>query len=357
MPAEPAPAPPRIPGLRILEPLGSGGMGTLWLAARRSDGRLEVVKQMRTDAPPAPTAHARFVREAALACRIDHPNWVRGLGVGETETGPYLRLAFVAGGTLDAFRRSWAGHRVPVAVAVGLAVQMLDALAYAHRLRSPAGAPLRFVHRDLSPRNVMIDFDGRVKLLDLGLAHVAIGAFRTEPGVICGTPHYMSPEQARAGDVDARSDLYTVASVLYELLTGAPTTVRGEHLVRTLASVVLDEPTPVDEVRPEVPGPLAAVVMRGLTKAPETREPTAEAFAAALRAAAPEIAGPEALATLTRGLFPDGYARVAQRPEATRIEDPVLLDSRPKRPDTPAPKLARPRDDTRWRARPAASSA
>jgi serine/threonine-protein kinase len=195
---------------------------------------------------------------------------------------------------------------MPPPVAVAITLRILDALAYAHALTSPSGEPLNLVHRDLSPGNIMVGYDGQVKLIDFGVAQVRIDSFRTAPGMMVGTLRYMSPEQAATAEVDHRSDLYTVGAVLFEMLTGRSLVPKGKAL--EVLQTILDAPLPpLRRAGADFPEALEAVVHRSLAKAPEDRWPHAGAFRDALRAAAAPLgrANRTHLGLLVSQLFPD----------------------------------------------------
>lgn len=209
----------------VLERLGQGGMGQVYLAridAAAGLSRLCVLKTLRQDVADE-EYRRRFHDEARLVVRLSHPNICPVFEAGEIGQRRFLAMDFVPGvdvrqlGVL--LERQ--GRKLPVALALYVVGHVLDALDYAHRRTDPAtGRPLQIVHRDVSPANVLVGFDGEVFLIDFGLATSVLKLERTLPHVVMGKLAYMSPEQARGGQVDARTDVFAAGVLLYELLTG-----------------------------------------------------------------------------------------------------------------------------------------
>jgi serine/threonine-protein kinase len=158
------------------------------------------------------------------------------------------------------------GRSLPPEAAIAIALKIVDALAYAHDLKNELGEPLDIVHRDISPRNVLIDYAGEVKIIDFGVARGKLDQFRTAPGVIVGSIEYMSPEQAAALPVDRRSDIYSVGVVLYEMLTGRHLVPREGLLAESLNAVVREVPPPISSIAPHLPAALDEVLARALAK-------------------------------------------------------------------------------------------
>ncbi|MCK6552642.1 serine/threonine protein kinase, partial [Myxococcota bacterium] len=215
------PSPGRLGRYTLLAPLGEGGMARVFLAQRDGATDVCVLKRLHVALEGHPIALKRFQREAHIASLLHHPAIARVVDAGLERGSFHLALEYVAGETLEAVasRAIARWGAVPLALTLAVASAVLDALAYAHTL-TEEGRPLRIVHRDLSPRNVMLTYDGDVKVIDFGIARGDVDELKTEPGVLMGTPYYMSPEQAMTAPVDHRSDLYTIAAVLFELLTG-----------------------------------------------------------------------------------------------------------------------------------------
>jgi len=255
----------------ILAALGSGGMGGVFEAKDQSLGRHVAIKVIPGLLASDPGRLARFEQEARTASALNHPNIVTIYEIGKVDDIPYIAMERVEGQTL---RRLLHGRALPTRQALQLAVQATDGLAAAHE----AG----IVHRDLKPENIMVTPNGRVKLLDFGLAKVVVPAGLdtaetrsmlspgTEPGALVGTVGYMSPQQAMGQEVDFRSDLFSCGSILYEMATGQPS-FRRASAVQTLAAIIESEPEPLAQVNPDVPAPLRWIIERCLAKDPADR--------------------------------------------------------------------------------------
>lgn len=210
----------------LLKRLGKGGMGTVYLA--RSPGvsgidRFCVIKTLRSQWTNDREYVARFVDEARIVVHLHHRNICPVFDVGQVGSTFYLAMDLVAGRDLQAVleRCARAGVTLPLDLSLLIIAEILDALDAAHRLRDPqTDEPLRLVHRDISPHNALVSFEGDVKLIDFGLAQSALKQEHTEPGVVLGKLAYMAPEHARGDDVDLRADLFAVGVMLYELASG-----------------------------------------------------------------------------------------------------------------------------------------
>ena len=270
---------------RIGELIGGGGMGVVYRAEDSRLGRSVAIKVLPPELTRDPAAKARFLQEARAASALDHPNLCTVYEVGEAGMGQlYLAMPCYDGGTLR--EKINTGVPLPVAEALDIAVQVLKGLAKAHRHG--------IVHRDIKPANLMVTGDGVVKILDFGIAKLArIGANAaadlTRTGVRIGTPAYMSPEQARGEEVDARTDLWAVGVVLYEMLAGVRPPSGG------------GEPGPVRRLRPDVPSEVEGILRRLLAPRTQDRYATAEAVLADLRVLLGTISS---TGTATRELAP-----------------------------------------------------
>jgi serine/threonine-protein kinase len=285
--------------------IGRGGMGDVYRATDLSLDRTVVVKLLRRTEAIDEAAVKRFHREARAASRLSHPSSVALLDSGETEAGMlYMVMELVPGVTL-ARLLSERGH-VPERRVVSIGAQVLDALAEAHGLG--------IVHRDLKPANVMVDVrEGldHVKVLDFGIAtfgETEADTRVTQQGQVFGTPAYMSPEQVRGEVLDARSDLYSVGVLLYELLTGKLPFDAGSSM-ELAARHLTTPPTPMSERRPDVAvsPDLEGLVLSALSKERAGRPASAEAFRGALLACRIDDAGrDEALPSLAPTASLDG---------------------------------------------------
>jgi tetratricopeptide (TPR) repeat protein len=256
---------------RIVRRIGAGGMGRIYLAHDPGLDRPVALKLLPRFLGADPAANRRFVEEARAASRLDHPHIGTVYEIGETADGRlFIAMAYYEGGTL---RDRLAGGPLPVSEAVAIAAQVADGLAAAHA----AG----IVHRDVKPENLVFDGRDRVRIVDFGVAKVASAAM-TRTGATLGTAAYMSPEQTRGGAVDARSDLWSLGVVLYEMLAGRRP-FAGENTEAVIFGIRNDDAPPLGELRPEVPQALAEVVERCLQKDPASRFADAAELGAALR--------------------------------------------------------------------------
>ncbi|MFB7506836.1 serine/threonine-protein kinase [Streptomyces broussonetiae] len=298
---------------RLLELLGRGGMGEVWRARDESLGRQVAVKCLKPLGPYHDPALARvlrerFRREARVAAALSH----RGVTVvhdfGESDGVPYLVMELLDGRDLSRLLQDNKGHPLPVDDVTDIAVQVAAALAYTHQHG--------IVHRDLKPANIVRLTDGTVKICDFGIARlgddIGFTARLTGTGVALGTPHYMSPEQIGGGEVDRRSDLYSLGCVLYEIATGAPP-FDLEDAWAVLVGHRGTPPRPLRELRPELPGRLEEIVLALLAKRPEERPDDADELirriqgggttpAAVTAVELPDPKGGSRLPTWTRGM-------------------------------------------------------
>jgi len=284
---------------RIVHRLAAGGMGVIYLA--RSEGakgfmKPVVIKRILPHLVGDEALVGMFAREARIMSNLSHPGIVGIVDFAE-EDGAYLMvLEYVHGFHLGRWNRyiRRTGELFPIEPAIHVVISVLDALHYAHTLTGPDGEPLRIVHRDISPGNVLIDTEGRIKLTDFGIARMRTDkTAASDKRALKGTFSYMAPELLKMVEPSPKSDLYSCAVVLHEILSG-----KNEFYSKDVASTawrVLEHvPTPIEEVRPEVPAGLGAVLRKALAKAPEDRYADAAEFANALRrarAVSPEEAG------------------------------------------------------------------
>ncbi|MEP7119611.1 MAG: protein kinase [Byssovorax sp.] len=255
------------------EPIGEGGMGTVYRAVDRSSGAAVALKIVRV---PNDQAEARFEREAAALAELSHPGIVRYVAHGFTGAGErYLAMELLSGVTLaERLGGGALGVHDTLEVGRGLAA----ALAAAHALG--------LVHRDVKPGNVFLEAGSvsRVKVLDFGLARAPGGATVTRAGTLLGTPSYMAPEQVRgAKSIDARADVFALGALLFECLTGAPT-FAGADTEAVLTKVLLEQPARLRELAPAIPPALEALLAAMLSKDPEGRPRDASVVARELAA-------------------------------------------------------------------------
>ena len=297
------------------ELLGRGGMAEVHLATDRVLDRPVAVKVLGSWLADDGTFVERFRREALAAARLSHPNLVAVFDAGSEGDLHYIVMEHVPGETLaDLLRRE---GKIAPGRASAIATSVGDALAVAHA----AG----IVHRDVKPANVMLTTDGRVKLMDLGIARGIDGADITRASSILGTAGYVSPEQARGEPVDHRSDIYSLGCVLYEMLTGRQP-FEADNPVAVAYRHVHDAPVPPTSIEPSVPVALEAVVLRAMEKDPAARFPTVADMSAALDDRTVPVPPPEETRPMPVA------AAVPSAPVATPTE------ALPRRVDRPPPR-------------------
>ncbi|MGE0789140.1 MAG: bifunctional serine/threonine-protein kinase/formylglycine-generating enzyme family protein [Sandaracinaceae bacterium] len=313
-----------IEGWRLVAPIGKGGMGEVWEAVR--EGERAAIKLMHVRADRRAERERRLRREVNAVRQIDHPALVPVLefGVDEERGALYLVMERLDGAPLS----RWIGGEGATRLAWTLHVRELcEPLAIAHRRLDASGAPAPIVHRDLKPDNVFIDREGRVRLLDFGIAtEGGADTSLTDTGVGLGTAHYMSPEQATdARDVDPRADVWSLGVMLYEALTGRrPFEAPSKNEI--ISKILTRAPAPIRTLAPEVPVPLAELVERCLEKEPGRRPRDARELADALDA----VLDADARETL-RASVPVGAARTEAIPDETTRPPAGPRDASPSR--------------------------
>ncbi len=276
----------RLGNYEVLDKLGEGGMGEVWRARDERLNRTVAIKILPASVSNDPNRRARFEREARALGALNHPNIVAVYDYGTDEGRSYIVSELVEGeslrGVLDEGRPS-------MRKLVDIAVQIAEAMAAAHNVG--------IVHRDLKPENIMVSPNGRVKVLDFGLAKQTLEAQTaapektatlalSEPGLVMGTAGYMSPEQVRGEATDHRSDIFSYGTVLYELATGKRAFHAGSS-VETMHAILREEPPELQADSSLVPAPLATIIRRCIEKRPADRFQSAADLAFALRAIVP----------------------------------------------------------------------
>lgn len=278
--SQPGTVPRQLDRFEIIDRLGQGGMGEVFLARDSELRRQVAVKLLRRRYASDDNIRRRFLREAQTASMLSHPNIATIYEIGESAGVPYIVMEFVKGVTLTERMRQ---KRFTIAEIVDIGLQTSSALAEAHS----AG----IIHRDIKSSNILIDERGRVKVLDFGLAKPGLFDRReddeersfdiTEPGILLGTVNYMSPEQAHGQHIDARSDIFSLGVVLYEITTGR-LPFDGDTYFQIIEAVTKLPPTPVEVLRPDAPKGLVEIIDKTLEKDPTQRFQTTSSIIASL---------------------------------------------------------------------------
>lgn len=321
---------------RLLSKLAVGGMAELFLAREVGLGgfeRLVVVKRILPHLIDTPRFVEMFLREARLNARINHPNVVNILELGEDGGVYYIAMEYIHGTTLRELLllANDAETPLPLPAALSIILQACRGAHAAHELKAPDGAFLGLVHRDISPHNLMSTDDGIVKLLDFGIAKATVaGSEATYSGSVKGKFAYMSPEQCKGRELDRRSDVFALGAVLWELLVGVALFKRPTEL-DTLSAVSV-EPTPsIADLRPDLPAEhLDAILKRATAKQPEDRYPSAEVFAGAINDLATDYAIDLSPAAVSHFIESLAGERLAERRELIGVakERPLTVDER-----------------------------
>ena len=340
----------------LLLPLSTGGMGEIFLA--RLEGaqgfeKLCVIKRILPHLAEDPEFVARFVNEAKTLVKLSHGAIAQVLDMGVVGNQPYLALEHIDGKDLRRVAARMRDKNLPMPLTFVLYVmsRVLDALAYAHRKRDEDEKEIGLVHRDVSPQNVLISYEGEVKVIDFGLAKSTLNAGKTNPSIVLGKFLYMSPEQARHQPVDRRSDLYAAGLCLYELLAGKNPfdDVPPGELMAQVASPSIPH---LSEVEPLTPPAVSQLVMRALAVDPAQRFQTAEEFRGRLQAVLLDIdasAGPETTSKVMRDAFSAEFQ--AERKLLQSLREQVR-PSEPPPSDVPVKVVLGPPSERAYQLRP-----
>jgi serine/threonine protein kinase/tetratricopeptide (TPR) repeat protein len=270
---------------QILEKIGSGGMGEIYLAKDTKLERQVALKFLPRHMTEDEEARLRFEREAKAAAALNHPNIVTVHEIGEHQGQVFIAMEYVEGRTLKELitvnrtpstigQSPIAPSPLPLAQVIAIAIQIASGLAAAHAKG--------IVHRDIKPQNILIDKDGRVKILDFGLAKLQGVSRLTQGALAMGTVHYMSPEQGLGKEVDPRSDIWSLGVVIYEMVSGEPP-FRGDYDQAIIYAILNEDTPPLGVGLTHVGDGMENVIRRCLAKKSQDRYPSAEVLAAALR--------------------------------------------------------------------------
>jgi serine/threonine protein kinase/outer membrane biosynthesis protein TonB len=271
--------------------------------------RYVAIKLLRAEFAAQPLTFESFVNEARLAAVLHHHNIVQVHDIGEDRGQPYFAMEYVHGVDLRTLLAKLAkrNEQLPLQHVVQIVASVAAALHHAHEQRGPDGQPLGIVHRDVSPGNVLVGFDGNVKVVDFGIAKAAIGTIQSDAGVLKGQAPYMSPEQCAGKPVDRRSDVFALGIVLYELAT-VRRLFKGANEFLTMSAVVNAEVPKPSQYRRDIPAPLEAIMLKALARDPARRFQTAGEMSLALDKVASSVgvgASTTALANYMRLQFGD----------------------------------------------------
>jgi serine/threonine protein kinase len=259
--------------------LGRGGMSTVYLAVHRGPGgfhKLQVVKKLRREMAEDPEFFRMFLEEARLAARINHPNVVQTNEVDFDGKDHFIAMEYLDGQSFEAFLKRTAElrRRFPIPLQLRIVADALEGLHFAHELQDFDGTHLHVVHRDMSPQNIFVTYEGQVKVVDFGIAKAADSSLETRTGVLKGKVAYMSPEQIGCEDLDRRADIFAVGAILWRVLTGRRLW-RGLSDVEIMLQIGKGQIPSPKSVRKDLPDRLVDICMKALAMSPDDRYQTA----------------------------------------------------------------------------------
>ena len=314
------PEPTEIAGrYEVVQKLGAGAFGTVYKVRDKLLKRMLAIKTIRLEGLAAAGASLeemldRFRREAEVSAQLKHPNIVTIYDIGVDAGMSYLAMEFIGGTGLEKMILS---GKLPLERAASLGAQVADALDFAHKNN--------VVHRDIKPANIMVEAGDRVKVTDFGIAKVTdSGEHLTMTGSLLGTPSYMSPEQARGGQIDGRSDLFSLGCVLYEMLAGKKA-FRGESITALIFKIITEEPPDIRDLDPGVPDEMVRIITKAISKAPEARYQTGREMADDLLA----LTRAESTPTMRQVETPTAPGKALSPTAAPTLASPPTLSSSP----------------------------
>lgn len=317
-------APVRVGRFLLFKSLKKGGMARVFLGFDpAAPAQLVAVKTLLPKLAQDRLYREMFATEGKVGTRLVHPHIVRTVDHGVSDGTAYIAMEFICGFDLATVLRRLRkqGRAMPLPLAVGLARDVCDALAYAHELTDEHGQPLEIVNRDVSPGNIMVSFEGHLKLIDFGIAQTTMDV-RSQIGSIKGKISYMSPEQVRGLPVDHRSDVFAVGTVLYEMLTGVHV-FHAEGDFATMEKVRRAEAPPPSAHDPAIDDELAAIVMRAMSREQADRHPWARELHRDLGAYMTrrdlQVTAPD-VARFMASLFGPEIAQLTEDIERARVE-------------------------------------
>jgi serine/threonine protein kinase len=320
------PSPPEIgssaSSYQILARLAVGGMAEIFLARAATGAgvaRFVVLKRVLRERARDFQFLRMFLDEARLAAQLQHPNIAQVYDVGKLGDSYFFTMEYVHGVTVRELIQKLAGKPMPIACVLAIAQGAASGLHHAHERIGVDGKPLNIVHRDVSPSNLLVGFEGHVKVVDFGIAKAASREHETQSGTVRGKIGYLSPEQASGEDVDRRSDVFSFGILLWEMLTGKRLYKRASDFA-SMAAIIGDPPPAPSTERPDIPPALDALVLRALAKAREDRFQTAQELVDAVEVIATTTGATISTAALGRlvrdvfGVRPEPWVAL-QRPD------------------------------------------
>ena len=282
---------------RLLRRIGAGGMAEVFLAERVGEAGFARTVALKTILTYGAEEEAvqLFLDEARVAAQLNHPNIVQTVDLGYEHDTLFIVMEYVPGPSLSRIVRELndCGRLMSPEAVAFVGAKVASALDYAwERATASDGRPLRMVHRDISPQNIMVTRSGLVKLSDFGIARASIQSHRTRTGQVRGKAAYMAPEQVRARKLDGRTDVFSLCLVLYEALTATRIYQRASD-IESMRAIAADPVPSIRELNPKVPEALERAILTGLAKAPADRWPTADALRRALEEICAPVAGIE----------------------------------------------------------------
>ncbi|HEY2514083.1 MAG TPA: serine/threonine-protein kinase [Polyangiaceae bacterium] len=261
---------------RLIAELARGGMGIVYLALVRGPGgfnKLFVVKELKTHLAEDPQLVDMFLEEARLAAKLSHPNVVQTIEVGSEGPRHYIAMEYLEGQSLNRViaRARKAGSSLPLQYHLYVLSHLLEGLQYAHAVTDFDGTPLALVHRDVSPHNVFVTFDGQVKVLDFGIAKALDSSSDTKTGVLKGKVSYMPPEQAAGQAIDRRADVFAVGAMLWEAAAGKRMWSKAQNDLQILHGLMAKQVPSVREAKPDLDPALERIIAKATAVTKEER--------------------------------------------------------------------------------------
>ncbi len=326
----------RIGKYRVLARLGHGGMARVLLTMAEGPhgfNKLLVVKELREELAHDPEFLAMFMDEARIAARLNHPNIVQTYEIANDGERYFIAMEYLEGQPLNAIFRRVGRRHIPLEIHLRVIADVLAGLEHAHALADFDGSPFGIVHRDVSPQNVFLTYDGQVKLVDFGIAKAAGASSRTQEGILKGKISYIAPEQARCEPVDARADLFAVGLMLWEALAGRRL-VQKEDEASVLARRMSGQDPMVRSVMPDAPAEIAAICDKAMAPRPNDRFQSAREFQEVIEAYLAKSdfrVGPKDVGGVVVHAFADERERIKKAIEQAMKggNEPIQLELQP----------------------------